>query len=95
MRNWDPAREMTDQLQTSWKNSEETQQSRGAARRFSENYKPFAGAEIFAREHACVRAEIFFGHLYMYMYIYWKVFVTSTERIAKTPLILKSPAATN
>ncbi len=22
----------------------------------------FAGAEIFVREHACVRAEIFFGH---------------------------------
>jgi hypothetical protein len=28
----------------------------GAARHFSANYMPFAGAEIFVREHACVRA---------------------------------------
>ena len=34
----------------------------GAARHFSANYMPFAGAEIFVREHACVRAEFFFGH---------------------------------
>ena len=34
----------------------------GAARHFSANYMPFAGAEIFVREHACVRAEKFFGH---------------------------------
>jgi hypothetical protein len=34
----------------------------GAARHFPANYMPFAGAEIFVREHACVRAEIFFGH---------------------------------
>jgi hypothetical protein len=31
----------------------------GAARHFSANYMPFAGAKIFVREHACVRAEIF------------------------------------
>jgi hypothetical protein len=30
------------------------------ARHFSANYMPFAGAEIFVREHACVRAENFF-----------------------------------
>ena len=34
----------------------------GAARHFPANYMPFAGAEIFVREHACVRAEIFFDH---------------------------------
>ncbi len=34
----------------------------GAARHFSANDMPFAGAEIFVREHACVRAENFFGH---------------------------------
>ena len=33
----------------------------GAARHFSANYMPFAGAEIFVREHACVRAENFLG----------------------------------
>ncbi len=36
--------------------------SGGAARPFPANYMPFAGAEIFVREHACVRAENFFGH---------------------------------
>jgi hypothetical protein len=36
--------------------------SGGAARHFSANYMPFAGAEIFVREHACVRAENCFGH---------------------------------
>ena len=33
----------------------------GAARHFPANYMPFAGAEIFVREHACVRAENFLG----------------------------------
>jgi hypothetical protein len=33
--------------------------SGGAARHFPANYMPFAGAEIFVRAHACVRAENF------------------------------------
>ena len=36
--------------------------SGGAARHFSANYMPFASAEMFVREHACVRVEHFFGH---------------------------------
>jgi hypothetical protein len=34
----------------------------GAVRHFSANYMPFAGAEFFVCEHACVRAENILGH---------------------------------
>ncbi len=34
----------------------------GTARHFSANYMPFAGAEVFLCEHACLREEIVLGH---------------------------------